>query len=259
MLFSKPSRFLFLFASLLSTNAETIRGVQQERELQTTVDAVNLGKAGEYTILTKSGITNVPATIITGDIAVSPIAGTAMTGFDLILATDGKTSTSSQIVGTAYAASYLGDTPSLLTTAVSNMETAYTDAAGRANTMDMNIGGGEIGSLTLAPGVYTFGSNVGISSDVTLTGSDTDIFIIRTTGDLALAANVKVTLTGGALAKNIFWQVAGKVVVGAGSTMEGIILVKTGVTFITGSNLNGRVLAQTACVLQQATINGPSN
>jgi hypothetical protein len=65
-------------------------------------------------------------------------------------------------------------------------------------------------------------------------------------------------LTNGALAKNIFWQVAGYVNVGEGAHMEGILLVKTAVTFVTGSSLNGRVLAQTACVLQMATITQPS-
>ena len=244
MIFSKSCLFVLFSAFLLTANADT--------------EEVNLGTAGDYAILTKAGISTVPPSIITGDIAVSPIAGTAMTGFGLTSADVGKASESTQVSGFAYAASYIAPTPAHLTTAVGDMGIAYTDAAGRANTMEMNIGGGEIGSLTLAPGVYTFGTNVGITTDVTLTGSDTDIFIIRTTGDLALAANVKVTLTGGALAKNIFWQVAGKVVVGAGSTMQGIVLVKTGVTFITGSNLKGRVLAQTACVLQQATITEPT-
>jgi len=270
MLFSKPCQFVLFFASLLSANAETIRGVQRELEL-TTTSVVDLGTAANYTILTKSGISTVPASVITGDIAVSPIAGTFMTGFSLILATDGKSSTSTQVVGTAYAANYLGDTPALLTTAISNMETAYTDAASRPTNGDalnyLNPGAGEIGGRTLKPGVYTFGTNVNISSDVTLEGTagtegsdgSTDVFIIQMTGNLMLAANKKVTLTGGALAKNIFWQVAGKVVVRTGANMEGILLVKTDVTFITGSTLNGRVLAQTACVLQKTTITGPSN
>ena len=64
-------------------------------------------------------------------------------------------------------------------------------------------------------------------------------------------------MTGGVLAKNIFWQVATSVMVGAGAHMEGILLIKTGATFITGSSLEGRVLAQTACVLQSASIVEP--
>ena len=225
----------------------------------TAATVVDLGSAGDYTILTKSGISTVPASVITGNIAVSPIAATAMTGFSLNLASNGKSSTSSQVTGTAYAASYLGNTPSLLTTAILNMETAYTAAANVVNNDDSkkNLFAGEIGGQTLTPGVYTFASNVNIATDIILNGAATDTFIIQMTGNLLLAANKKVILKGGVLAKNIFWQVAGNVKVMAGATMEGILLVKTDVTFITGSTLNGRVLAQTACVLDQATITGP--
>ena len=261
MLFSKSCRFVLFFASLLSVNAETVRGVQQ-RELDA-VESVDLGTAGNYAILTKSGISTVLPSVITGDIAVSPIAAAAMTGFDLILDSEGTFSTAEQVTGQgstgaakAYGADYAGDTPAILTTAVSNMETAFTDAAGRVNAdaARINLGAGEIGGQTLTPGIYTFGSNVDINSDVTFHGSGTDIFIIQMTGNLMLAEGKKVTLTGGALPENIFWQVAGNVKVRAGATMKGILLVKTDVTFITGSTLNGRVLAQTACVLQKATI-----
>ena len=266
MLFSKSCRFVLFFASLLSVNAETVRGVQQ-RELDA-VESVDLGTAGNYAILTKSGISTVLPSVITGDIAVSPIAAAAMTGFDLILDSEGTFSTAEQVTGQgstgaakAYGADYAGDTPAILTTAVSNMETAYTDAAGRPNAdaARINLGAGEIGSQTLTPGLYTFSTGVDINSDVTLQGTDTatgptDIFIIQMAGNLMLAANKRVTLTNGVLPENIFWQVAGNVSVMAGAHMEGILLVKTDVTFITGSSLNGRVLAQTACVLQKATI-----
>jgi len=263
MLFSKTCRSILFFTSLLSANAETIRGAQQERELTlTTVEAVNLGSAGNYTILTKSGISAVAGTAITGDIAVSPIAATGMTGFGLSLPANGMSSTSSLVTeGTVYASDYAVPTPALLTTAISDMEAAYTDAAGRTNSDNskINLDGGLIGGLTLEPGVYTFATNVDINSDVTLEGTDvttgpTDIFIIQMTGDLMLAADMKVILTKGVLAKNVFWQVAGAVEVRAGATMKGILLVQTDVTFVTGSTLNGRVLAQTACVLQKATI-----
>jgi hypothetical protein len=83
---------------------------------------------------------------------------------------------------------------------------------------------------------------------------DTDVFIIQMTGNLIQAANYNVILSNGALAKNIFWQVSGEVTVGAGAHLEGILLVKTEVLFETSSSLNGRVLAQTACNLQKATI-----
>jgi hypothetical protein len=224
----------------------------------TAVDSVNLGTAGNYVILTKSGISTVPDSVITGDIAVSPIAAAAMTGFNLTLDSEGKFSLdlTSQLDGKAYASDYSAPTPAILSTAVSDMETAYTDAAGRVNpdAARINLAGGLIGGLTLTPGMYTFQVDVNIATDITLSGGSTDVFIIQTTKSVVQAANKKVILSGGAQAKNIFWQVAGEVNVGAGAEMEGILLVKTAVTFKTGSSLNGRILAQTACNLQMATI-----
>jgi hypothetical protein len=232
---------------------------------------VNLGTAGNYAILTKTGITNVPASVITGNIGVSPIAATAMTGFSLTLDKGGQFSTSTQItsgdgdlVGQCHAASYGGDIAKALSSAVSDMEAAYTDVAGRTNdNAVLNLGAGHLGGVyggagnELTPGLYTFGSDVIIESDITFkgTGGDTDVFIIQMTGNLLQFANTKVILEGGALANNIFWQVDNKVDVLKGAHMEGIILVKTYAAFVTGSSLNGRVLAQTACTLQMTTIN----
>jgi hypothetical protein len=138
------------------------------------------------------------------------------------------------------------------------MQAAYTDAAGRTNPDFEELGAGLIGGLLLTPGLYSFNTNVHLSSDVTFAGSATDVFIIQMSGDLVQDANIKVILSGGALAKNIFWQVGGSVTVMAGAHMEGIILAKTHVTFITGSSLNGRVFSQTYCALQMATIVEPS-
>jgi hypothetical protein len=192
---------------------------------------------------------------VAGDIAVSPIAAAAITGFDLIMDSEGVFSTASQVTGKVYASDYESPTPVGLTTAVSDMETAYSDAAGRTpDDATLDLKGGLIGGETLTAGVYTFATDINIKNSVTVTGSDTDIFIIQTAGNVIQDANTEVILAGGAKAENIFWQVAGKVTVGAGAHMEGVLLVKTGVTFITGSSLNGRILAQTAVAVQMATI-----
>jgi hypothetical protein len=246
---------LFLaFAALIT--AATARNAIEITPPAVVTEPVELGTAGNYAILTKTGISTVPDSSIYGDVAVSPIAATAMTGFDLVLDSGGQFSTSSQINGKAYAADYAAPTPTELTTAVSDMETAYTDAAGRPNEDDerKNLGGGDISGEVLTPGVYTFDTDVSFSADIAFRGSVNDVFIIQTTGNLLQAEGTKVTLVGGAQAKNIFWQIAGQVSVGAGSEMQGVLLVKTDVVFVTGSFLNGRVLAQTACNLQVATI-----
>jgi hypothetical protein len=205
-----------------------------------------------------------PKSSITGNIAVSPIAATAITGFSLSMDSGGQFSTATQVAspGKAYAASYGGATATALTLAVGDMELAYADAAGRANNNAnrINVGGGAIGGLTLTPGVYTFkeGISIGPNTEVTFDAqSDANaVFIVpvQTTGDLLQAAGTIVKLVGRADAQNIFWQVAGTIKVGVGSAMAGVLLVKKDVTFMTGSSLNGRILAQTACTLQSATI-----
>jgi hypothetical protein len=259
MFASNACRFaIFSFLSL-SANAETVRGAQ--RELSTGEPAVALGTAGNFAILVKTGISTVPDSDIKGGhIGVSPIAAEAMTGFSFT-GGPGNGRTSEQLVAgnNAIGANDPGDIPSRLTTAVGFMEAAYTDAAGRPNTNGtrINLDGGSLNAVTLTPGVYTFGTDVNLNGDITIEGTNAgaaDVFIIQTTGSLIQAANKNVILSGGAKPENIFWQVAGYVKVGAGSHMEGVLLVKTDVTFVTGSSLNGRVLAQTACVLQSATI-----
>jgi hypothetical protein len=250
--------FSFLLVLAVLVNAATGDVVEEEIIPPPTVvtPPVELGTAGDYVILTKTGISTVPDSSIYGDIAVSPISGTAMTGFDMVMDSGGQFSTSSQINGKAYAADYAAPTPSELTTAVGDMETAYNDAAGRPNldASRKNVGAGDISGEVLTPGVYTFDVAISFSADIAFRGGVDDVFILQTTGNLLQAEGTKVTLVGGAQAKNIFWQIAGQVSVGAGSEMQGVLLVKTDVVFVTGSFLNGRVLAQTACNLQMATI-----
>ena len=230
---------------------------------------VELRSAAEYTILTKAGITNVPPSSIRGHMAVSPITGASITGFDLQVDETSTFAHSNQVTGKVYGANYEVPTPATLTQAVGDMQTAYTEAAGRLNPTPerINIGGGALGgavggeSSPLTPGVYTFASNVTIQSDLYLRGvvaqGQSDIFILQVTGNLWQAAKTRVLLTNGAQAQNVFWQVAGNVQVMAGAHLEGIVLCKTDVTFLTDSSLTGRVLAQTACVLQQTTITPP--
>ena len=219
--------------------------------------AVQLGTAGGYAILSKTGISTVPSSKVTGNIAVSPAALTYLTGFSLIADPTNVFSTSTQVVGKAYAANSAVPSPANLITAVSNMEAAYSDAAGRTTPNFLELGTGNIGGKTLAPGLYKWTSAVTIPSSVTLSGGANDVWIFQTTGNLLLSGAMQVVLTGGAQAKNVFWQVAGQSTFGAGSHFEGILLCKTGVTLETGATMNGRILAQTAVALQKATVTQP--
>jgi len=99
---------------------------------------VNLGTAGNYVILTKSGISTVPGSTITGNIGVSPINSTAITGFSLMLTAGSSFATSAQVTGDVYAPDYAAPTPANLTTAIGDMQTAYTDAAGRTSPISPN-------------------------------------------------------------------------------------------------------------------------
>merc|ERR1712166_932339 len=145
---------------------------------------VNLGTAGDFVVLTKSGVTTTGVTKVTGNMGTSPIAATALTGFDLIMDSTNTHSTSTLVTEKVYAASYTSPTPSKMTTAISDMETAYTDAAGRVNPDELDLGAGTIEGQTLAPGLYKWGSNVGFTSSLTFEGTATDVWILQMTGDL---------------------------------------------------------------------------
>ena len=216
--------------------------------------AVNLGTAGNYVLLSKAGISTTGATKVTGSIGVSPITATAVTGFALVLDSSGTFSRSSLVTGRVYAATYSVPTPSRLTVAVKDMETAYTNAAGRAAGVT-GLGAGNIGGLTLAPGVYKWGTGVTIPTNVTLSGGKNDVWIFEIAGTLTTSSATKVILSGGAQAKNIFWQVAGATTLGTYSTFNGNILDKKNIALRTGAVLNGRALAQTAITLQANRVN----
>lgn len=216
---------------------------------------VDLGTAGHFAILSKTGITNVPISNITGDLGVSPIAASSITGFSLVADATNRFSRSSQVTGKIYAANYAAPTPANLTTSVSNMETAYTDAAGRAPDFT-ELYAGNLSGKTLLPGVYKWSTGVLITSNVTLSGPSTGVWIFQISGNLTLGSGAKVLLAGGAQAANVFWAVGGGTGVEIGTTahVEGTILAKKAIHLRTGASLNGRALAQTAVTLAKNRI-----
>jgi hypothetical protein len=106
--------------------------------------------------------------------------------------------------------------------------------------------------------VYKWSTGLQIATDVTLTGNATDVWIFQIAEDLTVASAVDITLTGGALPKNVFWQVTGPVVVGTTARFEGVILTQKSVTLQTGAALHGRVLAQTAVELDANDVDEPT-
>ena len=218
---------------------------------------INLLSAGNFVILTETGVTNVPTSAITGNIGTSPITGAAITGLGCV-----------EVTGTIYTVDATGPAchvtaATMLTTAVLDMQAAYTEAAGRPAGVDsfLNVGAGNVTGVTLLPGTYTWDSAVNIPTDLTLNanGDPNAVWILQIAGTLDVAAGKQVILVGGAQTKNIFWQVSGAVSLGAGSHFEGNILAKTNIAMVTGATLSGRALAQTAVTLQSNAITVPSN
>ena len=223
---------------------------------------VNLLTAGNFVILTKTGITNVHTSAITGDIGASPITAASM---DNVFC--------SEITGTIYGANagytgsgdvtcFAGSAPdnTLVANGVLDMATAYNDAAGRTTPDFTELHAGDISGQTLVPGLYKWGSNVLINTDTTLNGSANDVWIFQISGDIIQAANTSVLLTGGALAKNVFWQVAGGtgVALDTNATFAGVVLAEKGITVNTGTTVNGRLLSQTAVTLDMNTVTQPA-
>jgi hypothetical protein len=224
------------------------------------VSGVNLGAAANYVIFSNTAIANPNAnSAITGNIGTGPgVTSTAITGFSLILPAGGAFSTSSQVLGggKVYAYDYAVPTPTDVNTASNDMLTAYNDAAGRAPDYT-ELYAGDISGKTLTQGVYKWSNTVVVNSDVTLQGSATDVWIFLISGDLNIAAGgtlpsgIKVVLSGGALASNVYWQVGGPTgaTLGTYSTFNGIILSAKQIVLNTGAVLNGKALAQTAVSL----------
>lgn len=226
---------------------------------------VDLGSiiTNNFVVLSKAAITNVPPSVITGNIGASPITGAAISV------------TCAEMTGTIYTvdAAYTGSgdvtcvapgpdaNKTLVDNAVLDMGTAYTDAARRTpevGATNLNVGGGTLSGQDFAPGTYTWDTpgSVSITGNITLTGSATDVWIFQISGNLNLANGIHVNLAGGALPANIFWQVAGETVLGTNSIFNGNILAG-GVSTIalqTGATLNGRALSQFEVTLQSNTI-----
>lgn len=264
-----PAAFLApntTYIAMISTGAEssTGNGIATARGWSfTTVSgsvsgpvAVNLGTAANYVVLAKSAVSTTGATSVVGNLGLSPAAATFITGF--ALSTPASTFTTSAIItGQVFASDYNTPTPSILTTAVLDMQTAYTDAAGRSLPDFTELGAGNIQGLTLVPGLYKWGTGVSIPSAVTLSGGANDVWIFQIAQDLTVANGAIVTLAGGAQAKNVYWQVAGATTLGTTSNFKGIILSQTMIAFNTGAVMTGRALAQTAVTLNATAITNP--
>lgn len=217
---------------------------------------VDLKTAGNYAVFANSGIHTDPgASVITGNIATGPaVTSSSITGFSLNLPAASPYSTSAQVSGKVYAFDYAPPTPTKVNTASLDMGTAYTNAKG--GPAGATCPGSEFGGLTITKGVYDCAVNVGISTQMYLSGSSTDVFVFRITGTLNQASATQVTLQG-VLPQNVFWVVSGATTIGSTAKFAGILMDQTAISMGHLSSINGRLLAQTAVNLDTTTVTQP--
>jgi len=215
---------------------------------------INLRTSSDFVVLAGSLISNVPTSAITGDIGLSPASGSLISGFG-----------NEEITGITYTVDASGPEGSVsdavkLTAAKSDLTTAYNDAAGRTST-DIVMLAGNIGGLTLTPGLYKSSGSLEISSgDLTFDakGNAEAVFIIQIASTLNTTSDRKIILTGGALASNIFWQVGTSATIGTTSIFKGNILADQSISINTGASIEGRLLARIAAVtINSSTIIKP--
>ncbi len=200
--------------------------------LQTTIQTtVPLAGASNLAILAGSAISNTGATIITGDLGLSP--GSSVGGFP---------------PGILNGTKHINDVTA--NQAKLDLTAAYNNAAERTCT-DIVTLSGNIGGLTLTPGLYKSTSSLAVSSgDLTFDakGNADAVFIIQIASTLTTTSGRKVILSGGALASNIFWQVGSSATFGTTSVFKGTVMAMQSITFNTGATLEGRGLARIGAV-----------
>lgn len=199
------------------------------------MEKVAVGKASYFAVLSGSAVTNTGETMISGDLGLSP--GTSVDGFP-----------PGEVIGTIRINDIISNQAKL------DLTTAYNDAAGRTS-KDMVSLSGNIGGLTLTPGLYKSTSSLEISSgDVTFDarGDEDAVFIIQIASSLTTTPGRKVLLSGDAQASNIFWQVSSSASFGTSSVFKGTVMALESITFDTGANLEGKALARNGAVTMDA-------
>jgi Ice-binding-like/Divergent InlB B-repeat domain len=228
----------------------------------TTLQPVDLGSAGNFAILAETAVTTTGVTHITGNIGISPAADTALTGFGQVIDSSGTFSTSSLVTGDIYASNYVSPTPTMLSTAISNMVTAYTTADGLITPAPVNnLGSGNIGGDVLTAlstgNIYKWSTAVTIPTALTIDCSTNPsaVFVFQIAQGLTVSANVNLV---DCLPQNIFWVVSGITTLESGVSFQGIVLDATQVVFDSGATLVGEALAQTQVTLIGNVITAPT-
>jgi len=204
-----------------------------------TQTAISLGTAANFEVLAGSGVTNTGKTNVTGNLGVSP--GTAVTGFG---------------PGTVSGTIHAGDATAA--TAQGDLTTAYNNAQGL--TLCPIAVSGDLGGLTLAPGLYKSTSSLAITGTLTLDaqGDANAVFIFQIASTLPTSSGSNIVLANGAQSQNIFWAVGSSATLETSSVFKGTIMAYASITITTGATLDGRALACVAAVTMDTDTVKPS-
>jgi hypothetical protein len=243
----------------------------------------NLRGVGDFTVLTKAGLTNTGThgVKILGNIGSSPITASAMNDIYCV-----EIMTGGLIYGVDL--SYTGGTggtecsrggavdKTKVDKAIIDLEAAYIEAAGRAEEVILEYGAGAIPkidtngeAIALPPGLYKWGTPVVMNANITLqggkdlngdgtyVGGENDVWIFQIAGNLAQSGETDMILTGGAQANNVFWQLTENVAIGGGAHLVGNVLAKAHIALDLLARVTGRLLSQTQVNLNRNTITPP--
>ncbi len=197
---------------------------------------LNLGSAGNFAVLAGAEVTSTGNSVVTGDLGVW--SGTSVTGFQGI-APGGP--------GVVHGNIHAGDSTAQI--AQGDLTTAYNDAAGRT-LAPIDVSDADLGGRTLAPGLYKSTGTLALTGTVTLDaqGDENGVWIFQVTSSLDTATGSQVTLSGGAKASNIFWQVGSSATLGTTTAFQGTILANQSITLANGATVQGRLLARIAAI-----------
>lgn len=215
------------------------------------VKTVDLGIADSFAIMAYISITSAPSSKITGKVGLKP-------GTRSSIMMNPQTEVAGGL-SEVYAGDDEGDPSDYLTIAREDLIAAYRDAVARPADKDkVEAYAGKPGGKILPPGIYKWSNGVSIDSDITLEGDSTDVFIFQVDGDMSVAPNVQIHLSGGIRSKYIFWQVSGRVTLDTGSSVPGTIMSQLTFEMKSQARLQGRALVKNGkLLLNQNVITKP--
>ncbi|WP_164861435.1 ice-binding family protein [Microbacterium sp. CPCC 204701] len=214
-----------------------IGGAVSPASAATSIDGpIGLGTAAPFAVLGSSTVTNTGPSVLNGDVGLSP--GTSITGIPPAV-----------VNGTVHA------TNAVAAQAQVDLTTAYGVAASLTPTA---TGLGDLAGQSLSPGIYA-GGELSLSGSLTLAGSADSVWVFQAASTLTIGSGAIVTLTGGASACNVFWQVSSSATLNPGAQFVGTVLADASISAQTAATITGRLLARTGAVtLDTNTITAPA-